>query len=167
MNLVIESREDLVAALRRHDEIRVLPDVLTHCIPVLAEAEEIGLLLDQGLRVVGAFTGGNVRFLQGLLAGDTVVGLVVALVDVSLFEDLFVDLPGKLVVTLLGCPDEVGIGDPEFFVDAVEGPGLLIDELLGRLPGLFGGVLNLQAVLIEPDQEPCLLYTSPSPRDRG
>jgi len=51
-------------------------------------------------------------------------------------------------MALLGCPDEVGIGYSESFVDVMEGPGLLVDEILGCLPGLFGGALNFETVLI-------------------
>ena len=157
MDLVVESREDLVAALGRHDEVRVLPDVLADRVPVFSKAEEVGLLLDQGLRVVGAFARGDVGFLESLFAGDAVVGLVVALVDVLLVVDLLIDLLGEVVMARLRGPDEIGVGDPQAVVDPVEGLRFLIDEVLARLSGLLGRVLNLQPMLIEADQEPGVL----------
>ena len=56
----------------------------------------------------------------------------------------------------------------DFIIDAIVEwlKGLLVDGIMGNLDGLFDNV-NQSVGEIATQVGTCLLYTSPSPRDRG
>ncbi len=83
-----------------------------------------------------------------LLAGDAVLAGVRVELDVAGVVAALEEFGDGGLVARLGGADEVVVGDVQALPGVGEQRGDRVDELLRRLPGGLGGLLDLEAVLV-------------------
>ena len=161
--------DHLVLAREGQDERGVLLVILQQAVGILAHAEEVRLLLG-GLHLppaVGAFAVFELRGGPERLARGAVQPLVGALVDVPLLVQLAEDLLHLLLVVGVGGADELVVGNVHHVPDRADLVGDAVDELLGRLAGGGGLLLDLLAVLVRARLEAHVVaLVALEPRDR-
>ncbi|MNW61300.1 hypothetical protein D3C74_393490 [compost metagenome] len=79
---------------------------------------------------------------------DAVPAFILTLVDITLLEQTIKDILNDGFVTLLGCANEVIIGDVQLVPQFLDTHDNLIDKSLWRQPFLLSLALNLLAMLI-------------------
>ena len=150
--------EDLVAARLGLEETRLLPEQPLEKRGITGEADEPVPLLgpaQRAGRVQDALAVHDLVVALEGLAPDAVPPLIGLLVDVvgAAREDLLDQRADAGLVRRIGRADELVVGDAEAAPHAAEGVGELVHELLWGDPPLLGGLRDLLAVLVHPDEE--------------
>ena len=146
-----DETERLVATELGHDRAGM------RCVPVeqavleAAESEEVVLLLEvlDGSLVDRALVARQQLFVGVvLLARHAVLARVHVELDVAGVVAALEQLLDADAVALFGGADEVVVADVQLGPGVLELRGDLVDELLGRLAGSVGGLLDLEAVFV-------------------
>ena len=153
----LEHGQDLVAVTLRLDEVRIGLDMLAQGLQILAHAEEIVLLLDEGRHGQVVRTLAVHQFLVRIepLAPETIMPAVLVEINVALVEHGLQHVAHAGLVPQVRGADELVVAHfqhrPKILEQLADGVGIG----LGVLAIGFGGLHDLVAVLIRAGQKKC------------
>ena len=154
-----DHRQHFIAVALGTDEVGIFADMPGKPRQVLGHAEEVVLLLNevrlgQVLRAQAVF-----QFLFGVetLAARAVTPAVLAEIDVAVVVHLLEERLHAGLVIGIRRTDELIVLDAELGPQGLELAADAVHEFLRGLPGRFGGLDDLVAVLVRAGQEPRIL----------
>ena len=154
-----EETERLLAAVLRHDEIRMLFDVVDQPVLILSHLEEVALLLQlfDGAVAIRAAAVHEILFREIAFIGNAIPTFVGGGVNQIAVVEILQNLLDDGLVALLRRADEIVVRDAETFPKVLKTNDILVAMLQRRAAGLLGGALHFLPMFVRSRQEERLL----------